>query len=85
MGRRTCDRTRNIDEISLAAHQVRGLFENEHGMGMRNAAFVEEMLFQELDVGTFATSVGIEDEEFIIDGYVSCGRGYLGCRVAIEL
>ena len=85
MGRRTCDRTRNIDEISLAGHQVRGLFENEQCRGMRNAAFVEEMLFQELDVGTFATSVGIEHEEFIIDGYVSCGRGYLGCRVAIEL
>ena len=85
MGRRTCDRARNIDEISLATHQVCGLFENEHGLGMRNAAFVEEMLFQELDIGTFATGVGIEHVEIMIEGYVSCGGSYLCCRVGIEL
>lgn len=63
-----------MDHIGLAGHEVGSLVEDEHRLVVREAAFMEEVFPEELDVGSVAARICIVDIEFFIEGNVGCGR-----------
>ena len=63
---RTCDGDGYIDEVCFTGHQVCSLCENEHGLGMGQAAFMEEVLLEEFDVGTMAACVLIKNVKVLV-------------------
>ena len=55
-----------MDHIGLAGHEVGSLVEDEHRLVVREAAFMEEVLLEEFDVGTMAACVLIKHVKVLV-------------------